>query len=291
MKKLNKLFWLWVVLAFVLILLIVFIMPVKINTKNDEDIFKTDRQTFSDDILYNGKTYTNAQKGNIFSSIEEAGIETDISFENLSDDEKNSFRSNLYEGYRLEYIYDGNIKPIYPRKYKRIIDYLNPMQYLLIGDYYLLFIDQENISTSHEWLFKNSSIKMPDMKSENIEKIEEYIGVPYYRYSSTDCELFIKDLTSEHDLHNVTRRELTNSSFIDEITDEFRKEGNIDSFVISATKENKTIINKAQSEIDNNQKDCFSKENCKVVVYYKIYFKDKRFPFRLILTERKYKGA
>lgn len=284
MKKFFKIFFPMVVLICILSYIVVFKMPINVNTRNDEDVFKQNKQTYTQSIFYNGKEYTDAQNGNIFKSINEAGIETGSLFENLSNAEKSSFRLNLNEGYGLEYIYDGNIKNIYPRKYKRIIDYIDPIEYLLIGDYYLLIIDH-NSSSSHERLLKNSSIKMPEMKRENIEKIEQCIGIPNYSYSSENCEKFIDDLKSEHDLYNVERKELTNSDFINSFTDEFRKKGNVDSFVIAATKENQTIISKAKTEIDKSQNEESSIANSKIVVYYKIYFKESQFPFRLILTE------
>lgn len=284
MKRVFKIFFPMVVLICILSYIVVFKMPINVNTRNDEDIFKQNKQSYSQGIFYNGKEYTDAQNGNIFKSINEAGIEIGSIFENLSNAEKSSFRLNLNEGYGLEYIYDGNIKNIYPRKYKRIIDYIDPIEYLLIGDYYLLIIDH-NSSSSHERLLKNSSIKMPEMKRENIEKIEQCIGIPNYSYSSENCEKFIDDLKSEHDLYNVERKELTNSDFINSFTDEFRKKGNVDSFVIAATKENQTIISKAQTEIDKSQNEDSSIANSKIVVYYKIYFKESQFPFRLILTE------
>ena len=284
MKRVFKIFFPMVVLICILSYIVVFKMPINVNTRNDEDIFKQNKQSYSQGIFYNGKEYTDAQNGNIFKSINEAGIEIGSIFENLSNAEKSSFRLNLNEGYGLEYIYDGNIKNIYPRKYKRIIDYIDPIEYLLIGDYYLLIIDH-NSSSSHERLLKNSSIKMPEMKRENIEKIEQCIGIPNYSYSSENCEKFIDDLKSEHDLYNVERKELTNSDFIYSFTDEFRKKGNVDSFVIAATKENQTIISKAQTEIDKSQNEDSSIANSKIVVYYKIYFKESQFPFRLILTE------
>lgn len=279
-KYLKVLLWIVsILLTPIIICLIVMKMPINVNTRNDEDIFKQNKQSYSQGIFYNGKEYTDAQNGNIFKSINEAGIEIGSLFENLSNAEKSSFRLNLNEEYGLEYIYDGNIKKIYPRKYKRIIDYIDPIEYLLIGDYYLLIIDQ-NSSSSHERLLKNSSIKIPEMKRENIEKIEQCIGIPDYFYSSENCEKFIDDLKSEHDRYIVQRKDIFDNDFIEKLADEFRHKGHIDGIVDAASEENKQIIKEAQAKVDSDPENEY-----KVKVYYKIYFKDEKFPFRLVLTK------
>ena len=273
----------WIVsilLTPIIICLIVMKMPINVNTRNDEDIFKQNNQTYSYSILYGGKEFTDAKSGNVFSSLEESGIESEIPLGySMNTGEKHRFISNAHEGYGLEYIYDGNIKKIYPRKYKRIIDYIDPIEYLLIGDYYLLIIDQ-NSSSSHELLLKNSPIKMPEMKRENIEKIEQCIGIPDYFYSSENCEKFIDDLKSEHDRYIVQRKDIFDNDFIEKLADEFRRKGHIDGIVDAASEENKQIIKEAQAKVDSDPENEY-----KVKVYYKIYFKDDKFPFRLILTK------
>ena len=273
----------WIVsilLTPIIICLIVMKMPINVNTRNDEDIFKQNNQTYSYSILYGGKEFTDAKSENVFSSLEGSGIESEIPLGySMDTGEKHRFISNAHVGYGLEYIYDGNIKKIYPRKYKRIIDYIDPIEYLLIGDYYLLIIDQ-NSSSSHELLLKNSSIKMPEMKRENIEKIEQCIGIPDYFYSSENCEKFIDDLKSEHDRYIVQRKDIFDSDFIEKLADEFRRKGHIDGIVDAASEENKQIIKEAQAKVDSDPENEY-----KVKVYYKIYFKDEKFPFRLVLTK------
>lgn len=280
-KYLKVLLWLVsILLTPIIICLIVMKMPINVNTRNDEDIFKQNNQTYSYSILYGGKEFTDAKSGNVFSSLEESGIESEIPLGySMDTGEKHRFISNAHEGYGLEYIYDGNIKKIYPRKYKRIIDYIDPIEYLLIGDYYLLIIDQSS-SSSHERLLKNSPIKMPEMKRENIEKIEQCIGIPDYSYSSENCEKFIDDLKSEHDRYIVQRKDIFDSDFIEKLADEFRRKGHIDGIVDAASEENKQIIKEAQAKVDSDPENEY-----KVKVYYKIYFKDEKFPFRLVLTK------
>lgn len=280
-KYLKVLLWIVsILLTPIVICLIIMKMPINVNTRNDEDIFKQNNQTYSYSILYGGKEFTDAKSGNVFKSLEESGIESEIPLGySMDTGEKHRFISNAYEGYGLEYIYDGNIKNIYPRKYKRIIDYIDPIEYLLIGDYYLLIIDQ-NSSSSHERLLKNSSIKMPEMKRENIEKIEQCIGIPDYSYSSENCEKFIDDLKSEHDRYIVQRKDIFDSDFIGKLADEFRRKGHIDGIIDAASEENKQIIKEAQAKVDSDPENEY-----KVKVYYKIYFKDDKFPFRLILTK------
>ena len=212
----------------------------KVNFLKAYELVSSSRNAFALCLCYANLKNRKAMD-DIFKSINEAGIETGSLFENLSNDEKSSFRLNLNEGYGLEYIYDGNIKNIYPRKYKRIIDYIDPIEYLLIGDYYLLIIDH-NSSSSHERLLKNSSIKMPEMKRENIEKIEQCIGIPDYSYSSENCEKFIDDLKSEHDRYIVQRKDIFDSDFIGKLADEFRRKGHIDGIIDAASEENKQII-------------------------------------------------
>lgn len=280
-KYLRVLLWIVsILLTPIIICLIVMKMPINANTRNDEDIFKQNNQTYSYSILYGGKKFTDAKSGNVFSSLEGSGIESEIPLGySMYTGEKHRFISNAHVGYGLEYIYDGNIKKIYPRKYKRIIDYIDPIEYLLIGDCYLLIIDQ-NSSSSHERLLKNSSIKMPEMKRENIEKIEQCIGIPDYFYSSENCEKFIDDLKSEHDRYIVQRKDIFDSDFIEKLADEFRRKGHIDGIVDAASEENKQIIKEAQAKVDSNPENEY-----KVKVYYKIYFKDEKFPFRLVLTK------
>lgn len=280
-KYLKVLLWIVsILLTPIIICLIVMKMPINVNTRNDEDIFKQNNQTYSYSILYGGKEFTDAKTGNVFSSLEVSGIESEIPLGySMDTGEKHRFISNAHEGYGLEYIYDGNIKKIYPRKYKRIIDYIDPIEYLLIGDYYLLIIDQ-NSSSSHERLLKNSSIKMPEMKRENIEKIEQCIGIPDYFYSSENCEKFIDDLKSEHDRYIVQRKDIFDNDFIEKLADEFRHKGHIDGIVDAASEENKQIIKEAQAKVDSDPENEY-----KVKVYYKIYFKDEKFPFRLVLTK------
>lgn len=280
-KYLKVLLWIVsILLTPIIICLIVMKMPINVNTRNDEDIFKQNNQTYSYSILYGGKEFTDAKSENVFSSLEGSGIESEIPLGySMDTGEKHRFISNAHVGYGLEYIYDGNIKKIYPRKYKRIIDYIDPIEYLLIGDYYLLIIDQ-NSSSSHELLLKNSSIKMPEMKRENIEKIEQCIGIPDYFYSSENCEKFIDDLKSEHDRYIVQRKDIFDSDFIEKLADEFRRKGHIDGIVDAASEENKQIIKEAQAKVDSDPENEY-----KVKVYYKIYFKDEKFPFRLVLTK------
>ena len=280
-KYLKVLLWIVSILLIpIIICLIVMKMPINVNTRNDEDIFKQNNQTYSYSILYGGKEFTDAKSGNVFNSLEGSGIESEIPLGySMDTGEKHRFISNAHVGYGLEYIYDGNIKKIYPRKYKRIIDYIDPIEYLLIGDYYLLIIDQ-NSSSSHECLLKNSSIKMPEMKRENIEKIEQCIGIPDYFYSSENCEKFIDDLKSEHDRYIVQRKDIFDSDFIEKLADEFRRKGHIDGIVDAASEENKQIIKEAQAKVDSDPENEY-----KVKVYYKIYFKDEKFPFRLVLTK------
>ena len=75
-KYLKVLLWIVsILLTPIIICLIVMKMPINVNTRNDEDIFKQNKQSYSQGIFYNGKEYTDAQNGNIFKSINKAGIE------------------------------------------------------------------------------------------------------------------------------------------------------------------------------------------------------------------------
>ena len=118
------------------------------------------------------------------------------------------------------------------------------------------------------------------MKRENIEKIEQCIGIPDYSYSSENCEKFIDDLKSEHDRYSVQKKDIFDSDFIEKLADEFSRKGHIDEIVDAASEENKQTIKEAQAKVDSNPENEY-----KVKVYYKIYFKDNKFPFRLILTK------
>ena len=270
-----------ILLVPIIIYLIIMKIPIAINTDFLEPLlYNIDTVNY----VYDGKFYSNRQDDNIFKSLEEAGIESEIPLGySMNTGEKHRFISNAHEGYYLEYIYDGNVKRVYRSRFKKIIDYIDPIEYLLIGDYYLLIIDHNSISSSHEWLLKNFSMKMPEMKRENIEKIEQCIGIPDYSYSSENCEKFIDDLKSEHDRYSVQRKDIFDSDFIENFANEFRRKGHIDEIVDKASEENKQIIKEAQAKVDSNPENEY-----KVKVYYKIYFKDEKFPFRLVLTKTKW---
>ena len=267
-----------VLLVPIIIYLIIMKVPIAINTDSFEPLlYETDMFNF----VYEGKLYANRQNENIFKSLEEAGIKSEIPLGySMDTGEKHRFISNAYEGYYLEYIYDGNVKRVYPSRFKKIDDFINPEEYLIIGDYYLLFLGQRFMTTSGQSLFTNCTIQMPEMKRENIEKIEQCIGIPDYSYSSENCEKFIDDLKSEHDRYIVQRKDIFDSDFIGKLADEFRRKGHIDGIVDAASEENKQIIKEAQAKVDSDPENEY-----KVKVYYKIYFKDDKFPFRLILTK------
>ncbi len=262
----------------VFLYLIIMKMPIAINPGFCEPLLhRIDMFNFA----YEDKMYTNHHDGSVFTSLEEAGIKSEIPLGYSEDTgEKRRFDSNARGAYYLEYIYDGNVKRVYLSRFKKIIDYLFPEEYMIIGDYYLLFLDQEGMSTSREWLFTNCTIQMPEMKRESIEKIEQCIGIPDYSYSSENCEKFIDDLKSEHDRYSVQKKDIFDSDFIEKLADEFRRKGHIDGIVDAASEENKQTIKEAQAKVDSNPENEY-----KVKVYYKIYFKDDKFPFRLVLTK------
>lgn len=96
-------------------------MPINVNTRIDEDIFKQNNQTYSYSILYGGKEFTDAKSGNVFSSLEGSGIESEIPLGySMDTGEKHRFISNAHEGYGLEYIYDGNIKKFIQESIKEL---------------------------------------------------------------------------------------------------------------------------------------------------------------------------
>ena len=267
-----------ILLALIIIYLIIMKVPIARNTNYyDPLLYKTDMLNF----VYEGKLYTNGNKGNLFRSLGGSGIKSEIPLGYSEDSpEKIRFDSNAYGGYHLEYIYDGNVKRVYANRFKKIIDYISPEEYLILGDYYLLYIGFDFMSTSGQALFTNCAIQMPEVKKENIEKIEQCIGIPDYSYSSENCEKFIDDLKSEHDRYNVQRKDIFDSDFIEKLADEFRRKGHIDEIVDAASEENKQIIEEAQAKVDSNPENEYE-----IIVYYKIYFKDEKFPFRLVLNK------
>lgn len=267
-----------ILLALIIIYLIIMKVPIGRNTNYYAPLlYKTDMLNF----VYEGKLYTNGNKGNLFRSLGGSGIKSEIPLGYSEDSpEKIRFDSNAYGGYHLEYIYDGNVKRVYANRFKKIIDYISPEEYLILGDYYLLYIGFDFMSTSGQALFTNCAIQMPEVKKENIEKIEQCIGIPDYSYSSENCEKFIDDLKSEHDRYNVQRKDIFDSDFIEKLADEFRRKGHIDEIVDAASEENKQIIEEAQAKVDSNPENEYE-----IIVYYKIYFKDEKFPFRLVLNK------
>lgn len=267
-----------IILTPIILLLAIMKIPVAINTDSDEPLLQEINNL---SYVYKGKSYLNPHKDNFFTSLENVGIKSEIPLGYADDSpEKRRFDSNAYVGYHLEYIYDGNVKRVYANRFKKIIDYISPEEYLILGDYYLVFIDQESMSSSREWLFTNCTIQMPEMKKENIEKIEQCIGIPDYYYSTENSEKFIDDLKSKHDRYIVQRKDIFDGDFIEKLADEFRRKGHIDGIVDMASEENKQIIKEAQAKIDSNPENEYQ-----VIVYYKVYFKDDKFPFRLVLTK------
>ena len=123
---------------------------------------------------------------------------------------------------------------------------------------------------------------MPDLKAENIEKIVKYIGVPDYDYYAKNADNFINYLKSDKDLYVVQKEEISDDEFIDALVKEQNETGRIKKFVERETTEHKKEIQDMQKRVDAD-----GKSNQKIIgtvkVYYKIYFKDQSFPFRLIL--------
>lgn len=87
-------------------------------------------------------------------------------------------------------------------------------------------------------------------------------------------------MKSEHDRYSVQKKDIFDSDFIEKLADEFSQKGHVDEIVDAASEENKQTIKEAQAKVDSNPENEY-----KVKVYYKIYFKDNKFPFRLILTK------
>lgn len=274
MKKILKVI-LSLLLTVVLLLVTVFVIPVKVNTKYDDLLFEKEYLRY---YVYNDTEYKYISDRNIFVSFSEAGIENDTA----SSSKKSDFPNNE-DSYDLEYIYDGNVKRVFVRKYSRIIDFISPQEYLLVGNYYLVFIDKDWVTLSGQRLFSNSTIKMPSLKSENIEKAVRYIGVPDYSFYGETAESFIKRLEADKDLYPVIEpEEIKDEAFIDDLTRELNENGNINQIVDKETKKYDSRIQEMQKKIDAEEENENTKIG-KVRVYYKIYFKDQDFPFRLIL--------
>lgn len=274
MKKILKVI-LSLLLTVVLLLVTVFVIPVKVNTKYDDLLFEKEYLRY---YVYNDTEYKYISDRNIFVSFSEAGIEN----ETASSSKKSDFPNNE-DSYDLEYIYDGNVKRVFVRKYSRIIDFISPQEYLLVGNYYLVFIDKDWVTLSGQRLFSNSTIKMPSLKSENIEKAVRYIGVPDYSFYGETAESFIKRLEADKDLYPVIEpEEIKDEAFIDDLTRELNENGNINQIVDKETKKYDSRIQEMQKKIDAEEENENTKIG-KVRVYYKIYFKDQDFPFRLIL--------
>ena len=200
---------------------------------------------------------------------------------NYADVESDYLRRD-YCDYYLEYLYNDNAKIVYKSKYKKIIDYIYPEEYLWFGNNYILCIKKYEKIDSSMLLFSRQTVKMPDLKAENIEKIVKYIGVPDYDYYAKSADNFINYLKSDKDLYVVQKEEISDDEFIDALVKEQNETGRIKKFVERETAEHKKEIQDMQKRVDADEKS-----NQKIIgtvkVYYKIYFKDQSFPFRLIL--------
>lgn len=240
-------------------------MPIGINTKNDDDLVKS--SGFG--LTFEDETYKFVSMSGVLHLLNYADVECDY------------FRRD-YCDYYLEYLYNDNVKIVYKSKYKKIIDYIYPEEYLWFGNNYILCIKKYEKIDSSMLLFSRQTVKMPDLKAENIEKIVKYIGVPDYDYYAKNADNFINYLKSDKDLYVVQKEEISDDEFIDALVKEQNETGRIKKFVERETAEHKKEIQDMQKRVDAD-----GKSNQKIIgtvkVYYKIYFKDQSFPFRLIL--------
>ena len=114
------------------------------------------------------------------------------------------------------------------------------------------------------------------------EKIVKYIGVPDYDYYAENITDFVNCLKSDKDLYVVQKEEITDKSIIDTMLKEQYETGRITKFVENETEEHEKEIKEMQKRVEADEKN-----NQQIIgtvkVYYKIYFKDQSFPFRLIL--------
>lgn len=240
-------------------------MPIGINTKTEDDLIKS--SGFG--IAFEGDTYKFISMSGIFRFLDQADVECDY------------FRKDKCN-YYLEYLYNDNAKIVYKSKYKKIIDYIYPEEYIWFGNNYILCMKKYKKIDSSMLLFSRQTVKMPDLKAENIEKVVRYIGVPDYDYYAESADDFVNYLKSDKDLYVVQKEEISDNEFIDALVKEQNETGRIKKVAERETTEHKKEIQDMQNKVDADEKGK-QKIIGTVKVYYKIYFKDQSFPFRLIL--------
>lgn len=253
-----------IILSLIAIFLFVWLVPVARTTKDDSLIM----QKSVLDYRYNGHDYENYSTQGAFVAdynLECAGIKTELNLET--------------DYYRLEYVSTGDIKEIYGSKYKTIYDLIHKYEYVDIDGRFIASTSNEQFMRhAHVYFYGWQRYEMPELKLENIEKVVRYIGVPNYEYYGETADEFIESMYAEKDLYQAVEPEvITDKAFIDELLTEVVENQSAHEIVISENQKYTSELSEMQEKLDADDIDG------SVTVYYKIYFKDTNFPFRLIL--------
>lgn len=238
-------------------------MPIGINTKSENDLIKKSGLSF----IFEGRTYKLVSMSDVFDSIRNSDIKCDY------------FKGE--NSCNLEYVYNGQAKSVYKSKYKKIINKTDPEEYLWFGDHYIVCFKKYKFFDSSIQIYSCKTLKMPDLKVENVEKIVKYIGVPDYDYYAENGTDFVNRLKADKDLYVIQMEEINDKSIIDTMLKERDETGSFKSFTQKETEKHRKEINEMQKRVNA---DAISSQQRigSVQVYYKVYFKDQSFPFRLI---------
>lgn len=254
-------------IALLLIALFVWLVPVARTTK-DADLIMQESVLANYSYNYNGHDYENFSSQGAFvheRNLESAGIKTELTLE--------------ADYYRLEYVSTGDIKKIYDSKYRTIYELIHKSEYVDIdGRFIASTSDEQFMRHAHVYFYGWQRYEMPELTPENIEKVVRYIGVPNYEYYGETADEFIESMYAEKDLYQVAEPEaITDEAFIDELLKEVAENESAHEIVVSENQKHSTEISEMQEKLDAD--DFYGN----VTVYYKIYFKNTNFPFRLIL--------
>lgn len=209
----------------------------------------------SNEITYDGKDYYLVSDG-IFKGINSVGIRN---FDEILNNTTESLQ-NVYLEYRLPVnltlLKDGTC-----------------CYYSLCDNYIVMFDKSEHYMFSRCWLYASDDIYMPDLVAENIESIEECMGVPEYSYSGDNAESLRDSLISNKDICPIFKNIIKDENDIKSFLEGYLSLGNVEKFQNEVILKHKDDYNSLVAEYNT----------IRAKVYYKITFNNATFPFKLII--------
>lgn len=172
----------------------------------------------------------------------------------------------------LEYCFDSErIKEVFFKEYSTCFDFYCLKKNYLLNDNYLL-IDEGGIGSQQYNLYIKNKVSIPRLAAENIEYIEQNVGVYFHQYYS---HFKIEELGSPCDSYVADKKIFYSNDYIKDFVTLLESDGGVSRLVINTKATFKDYY--------DFQKQYYS--NDLIEVYYKIKFKNTDFPFLLVLEE------